>query len=32
MENIFPIENKIKIANREKLLGQKSFLVWFTGL
>ena len=32
MENIFPIENKIKIANREKLLGQKSFLIWFTGL
>jgi adenylylsulfate kinase len=32
MENIFPIENKIKMANREKLLGQKSFLVWFTGL
>jgi adenylylsulfate kinase len=32
MENLFPIENKIKMANREKLLGQKSFLVWFTGL
>lgn len=32
MENIFPQENKIKMADREKLLGQRSFLIWFTGL
>lgn len=30
--NLFPIENKIKMQDREKILGQKSFLIWFTGL
>ena len=32
MENIFPQANKIKKENREKLLGQNSFLIWLTGL
>jgi adenylylsulfate kinase len=32
MQNIFPQENKIKMENRERLLEQKSFLIWFTGL
>jgi len=30
--NIFPIENKIRMQDREKILGQKSFLIWLTGL
>lgn len=32
MENIFPQKNKVTMEKREKLLGQKSFLIWFTGL
>jgi adenylylsulfate kinase len=32
MENLFPHEYKIKREDREKILNQKPFLVWFTGL
>jgi len=32
MDNLFPYKNKITMEKREKLLGQKSFLIWFTGL
>ncbi|MCD4669544.1 MAG: adenylyl-sulfate kinase [Actinomycetia bacterium] len=32
MENLFPQKNRITREKREKLLGQNSFLIWFTGL
>ncbi len=32
MENIYPILTKVSLAQRERLLGQKSRLIWFTGL
>jgi adenylylsulfate kinase len=32
MDNLFPHKNKITMEKREKLLGQRSFLIWFTGL
>ena len=32
MKNIIKFESKIKKEHRERLLSQKSFVVWFTGL
>lgn len=32
MTNLFPVESKVTTARREELLGQKSLVIWFTGL
>ena len=32
MNYIYPIETKVSIAQREKLLNQRPTLIWFTGL
>lgn len=32
MSNIFPIQTKVNQSQRQKLLQQKSKLIWFTGL
>jgi adenylyl-sulfate kinase len=32
VENLFPIQTKVTLRQREKLLGQTPKLIWFTGL
>lgn len=32
MNNIYPIKTKVSTTQRQKLLNQKSRLIWFTGL
>lgn len=32
MNNIFPFRTKVSREEREKIMGQKSLLIWFTGL
>jgi len=32
MTNLFPVESKVTTTRREELLGQKSLVIWFTGL
>jgi adenylylsulfate kinase len=32
VENLFPIQTKVSLREREKLLGQTPRLIWFTGL
>lgn len=32
MNNLYPIQGKVKTGDRQKLLSQKPLLIWFTGL
>jgi adenylylsulfate kinase len=32
VENLFPVQTKVSLQQREKLLGQTPKLIWFTGL